>query len=325
MRKRWMMALAIAAIVPCSQLAQNAHAQRYPAKTVRIVVASSAGSGTDTGGRIIAAGLAEVFGQQVIVDNRAGAGGNIGAEMVAKAPPDGYTLLHMSSALTANAVLYKSLPYDLVRDFAAISMLIMQPNLLVVHPSLPVRTVGELVRLAKARPGAIDYASGGTGTGTFIGVELFKEAAGVNLLHVPYKGGGPALASLIAGETSVSILALSATLAHVRSGRFRLLAVTSARRAPMLAEYPTVAESGYPGFEFEVRHGLMAPAKTPRETLMTIHAAALAALKIPAIGKRIDDLGYVPIGNQPDEFAAHIKAEIANQGKLLGRLGVKAE
>jgi tripartite-type tricarboxylate transporter receptor subunit TctC len=325
MRKRWMMALAMVAFVPCSQLVQNAHAQRYPAKTVRIVVASSAGSGTDTGGRIIAAGLAEVFGQQVIVDNRAGAGGNIGAEMVARAPPDGYTLLHMSSALTANAVLYKSLPYDLVRDFAAISLLIMQPNLLVVHPSLPVRTVGELVRLAKARPGAIDYASGGTGTGTFVGVELFKEAAGVNLLHVPYKGGGPALASLIAGETSVSILALSATLAHVRGGRLRLLAVTSARRAPMLAEYPTVAESGYPGFEFEVRHGLMAPAKTPRETIMTIHGAALAALKIPAIGKRIDDLGYVPIGTQPDEFAAHIKAEIANQGKLLGRLGVKAE
>ena len=317
--------LAMVTIVPCSQFLSKAHAQRYPAKTIRIVVASSAGSGTDTGGRIIAAGLAEVFGQQVIVDNRAGAGGNIGAELVAKAPPDGYTLLHMSSALTANAILYKSMPYDLVRDFAPISMLIMQPNLLVIHPSLPVRSVGDLVLLAKARPGAIDYASGGTGTGTFIGAELFKEAAGIDLLHVPYKGGGPALASLIAGETSVSILALSATLAHVRSGRLRLLAVTSAKRVPMLAEYPAVAELGYPGFEFEVKHGLMAPAKTPKETIMTIHTAALIALKIPSISKRIEDMGYMPIGNKPDEFAAHMNTEIANQGKLLRRLGVKAE
>ena len=325
MRELRICALAFAAVVLCCQFFFEAHAQRYPAKTIRIIVASSAGSGTDTGGRIIAAGLADIFGQQVIVDNRAGAGGNIGAEMVAKAPADGYTLLHMSSALTANAVLYKSLPYDLVRDFAPISMLIMQPNLLVVHPSMPVKTVGELVRLAKARPGAIDYSSGGTGTGTFIGVEMFKEAAGINLLHVPYKGGGPALASLIAGETSVSILALSATLSHVRTGRLRLLAVTSGKRAPMLPEYPTVAESGYPGFEFEVRHGLMAPAKTPKETIATIHDAALAALKSPGVRKRIDELGYVAIGDQPDEFAAHIKAEIANQGRLLGRLGVKAE
>ena len=318
-------AISLALVFCAGPLAADAWAQRFPSKTVRYLVHDSAGSGTDTCGRIMAAGMAEVFGQQVIVDNRGGAGGNIGADIAAKAPADGYTILHMSLALAGNVTLYRSLPYDLVRDFAPVSMIFMQPNLVVVHPSLPVKTIGDFVKLAKSRPGQIDYATGGAGTGAFIATEMFKEVAGINLVHVPYKGGGPALASLLAGETSVSFLPLATTLPHIRAGRLKLLAATSGRRAPMLPDTPTISESGYPGYESELRYGLMVPAKTPKEIIATIHGAALAALNNPGVNKRLNDLGYVPLGNTPEEFAAVIKSEIAKLGTLLRRLGVTAD
>ena len=303
----------------------DALAQRFPSKTVRYLVHDSAGSGTDTSGRIMAAGLAEVFGQQVVVDNRGGAGGNIGADLAAKAPADGYTILHMSMALAGNVTLYRNLPYDLVRDLSPISLIFMQTNLVVVHPSLPVKTIGDFVRLAKTKPGQIDYATGGAGTGAFIATEMFKEAAGINLMHVPYKGGGPALASLLAGETSVSFLPLATTLPHIRAGKLKLLAATSSKRAPMLPDAPTIAESGYPGYEAELRYGLMVPSKAPKEIVSTIHGAVTAALNNPAVGKRLNDLGYVPVGSTPDELAAVIKSEIAKLGTLLRRLGVTAD
>lgn len=270
-------------------------------------------------------GLAEVLGQQVIVDNRGGAGGNIGAEIAAKAPADGYTLLHMSLALATNVTLYRNLPYDLVRDFAPISMPFMQPNLVVVHPSLPAKSIGELVKLAKARPGKIDYATAGTGTGAFIATEMFKESAGINLMHVPYKGGGPALAGLLGGETSVGFLPLATTLSHIQAGRLRLLAVASAKRVPMLPECPTVAESGYPGYESELRYGLLAPAKTSREIIAATHGAVITALNNPTVRKRLNDGGYVAMGNQPDEFAAYLKSEIAKLATLFRRLHVTAD
>ena len=307
------------------QIPADAWAQRFPSKTVRYLVHDSAGSGTDTCGRIMAAGMAEVFGQQIIVDNRGGAGGNIGADIASKAPADGYTILHMSLALAGNVTLYRNLPYDLVRDFAPVSMIFMQPNLVVVHPSLPVKTIGDFVRLAKSRPGQIDYATGGAGTGAYIATEMFKEMAGINLVHVPYKGGGPALGSLLAGETSVSFLPLATTLPHIRAGKLHLLAATSGKRAPMLPDTPTIAESGYPGYESELRYGLMVPAKTPKEIIATIHGAAIAALNNAGVSKRLNDLGYVPLGNTPEEFAAVIKSEIAKLGTLLRRLGVTAD
>ena len=307
------------------QIPADAWAQRFPSKTVRYLVHDSAGSGTDTCGRIMAAGMAEVFGQQIIVDNRGGAGGNIGADIASKAPADGYTILHMSLALAGNVTLYRNLPYDLARDFAPVSMIFMQPNLVVVHPSLPVKTIGDFVRLAKSRPGQIDYATGGAGTGAFIATEMFKEMAGINLVHVPYKGGGPALGSLLAGETSVSFLPLATTLPHIRAGKLHLLAATSGKRAPMLPDTPTIAESGYPGYESELRYGLMVPAKTPKEIIATIHGAAIAALNNAGVSKRLNDLGYVPLGNTPEEFAAVIKSEIAKLGTLLRRLGVTAD
>ena len=299
-------------------------AQNYPVKPVRLLVPFSAGSGVDTIGRIIAGGLTEVFGQQVVVDNRAGAAGNIGAEFVAKAVPDGYTVLLVNAGFAANVTLYRNLAYDLVRDFAPVTQLASGPALVVVHPSLPVKSMGDLVKLAKVKPGAINYASGGVGTPTFVAAELFKGQAGIDLLHVPYRAGGEALTSVIAGETSVYFAPLASTLPQIRQNRLRPLAITSAKRLPMMPEYPTVAESGYPGYEFASWYGLLVPVKTLKETIATIRGAALTVLNNPNVIKRFHDLGYALIGDQSEEFAARIKSEIEKQGKILRELRVTA-
>ena len=305
--------------------ASSSWAQRYPAKVVRLLVPFSPGSGSDTLGRIIAGGLTDVFGQQVIVDNRAGAAGNIGAEIAAKAPPDGYTLLLANLGHAANVSLYRNLPYDVVRDFAPVTQLASAPAIVVAHPSLPVRSLDELVKLSKARPGAINYASGGVGTPTFVAAELFKAQAGVNLLHVPYRAGGEALTAVLSGEVSIYFSPLATALPHVRQGRLRPLAVTAAKRVPVLPEYPTVAELGYPGYQSGNWYGLLVPAKTPKEIIAAIRAAAVAALNNETIGRRLADLGYVAIGDQPEEFAAHIKAEIESLGKILRESRITAE
>jgi len=305
--------------------ASSSWAQRYPAKVVRLLVPFSPGSGSDTLGRIIAGGLTDVFGQQVIVDNRAGAAGNIGAEIAAKAPPDGYTLLLANLGHAANVSLYRNLPYDVVRDFAPVTQLASAPAIVVAHPSLPVRSLDELVKLSKARPGAINYASGGVGTPTFVAAELFKAQAGVNLLHVPYRAGGEALTAVLSGEVSIYFSPLATALPHVRQGRLRPLAVTAAKRVPVLPEYPTVAELGYPGYQSGNWYGLLVPAKTPKEIIAAIRAAAVTALNNETIGRRLADLGYVAIGDQPEEFAAHIKAEIESLGRILRESRITAE
>ena len=305
--------------------ASSSWAQRYPAKVVRLLVPFSPGSGSDTLGRIIAGGLSDVFGQQVIVDNRAGAAGNIGAEIAAKAPPDGYTLLLANLGHAASVSLYRNLPYDVVRDFAPVTQLASAPAIVVAHPSLPVRSLDELVKLSKARPGAINYASGGVGTPTFVAAELFKAQAGVNLLHVPYRAGGEALTAVLSGEVSIYFSPLATALPHVRQGRLRPLAVTAAKRVPVLPEYPTVAELGYPGYQSGNWYGLLVPAKTPKEIIAAIRAAAVAALNNETISRRLADLGYVAIGDQPEEFAAHIKAEIESLGKILRESRITAE
>jgi tripartite-type tricarboxylate transporter receptor subunit TctC len=285
----------------------------------------SPGSGSDTLGRIIAGGLTDVFGQQVIVDNRAGAAGNIGAEIAAKAPPDGYTLLLANLGHAANVSLYRNLPYDVVRDFAPVTQLASAPAIVVAHPSLPVRSLDELVKLAKARPGAINYASGGVGTPTFVAAELFKAQAGVNLLHVPYRAGGEALTAVLSGEVSIYFSPLATALPHVRQGRLRPLAVTAAKRVPVLPEYLTVAELGYPGYQSGNWYGLLVPAKTPKEIIAAVRTGAVAALNNETIGRRLADLGYVAIGDQPEEFAAHIKAEIESLGRILRESRITAE
>ncbi len=307
------------------QFTADGWAQSYPVKVVRLLVAFSAGSGTDTIGRIVAGGLSEVFGQQVIVDNRAGAAGNIGAGIAAKAPPDGYTLFLVNMAYAANVSLYRNLSYDLLRDFSPVTQFATGPYVAVVHPSLPVQSINELVKLAKSRPGAIDYSSGGTGTATFLVVELFKRQAGVNLLHVPYRAGGEALTAVLSGEVSVYFAPLATALPQIQRGRLRLLAVTSAKRLPLLPEYPTVAESGYPGYEFGNWYGFLVPAKTPKETIATIRGATVSALNNPGVSKRLTDLGYLSIGDQPEEFGAHIKSEIVKLAKIIKALNLTAD
>jgi len=299
-------------------------AQSYPARVVRYVIPMSPGSGADTLGRIVCGGLTQVFGQQVIVDNRTGAAGNIGADAAARSPADGYTLFQASSTHAANVSLYRNLPYDLVRDFAPVTQLASSPSVLVVHPSLPVKSIAELVKLAKSKPGAINYASTGIGSATWVAGELFKGVAGVDLLHVPYRGGGESLTAVVAGEVSVYFAPLAAALSLIQQGRLRPLAVTTAKRLPLLPEYPTVAESGYAGYQSGNWYGIVAPAKTPKEIIAILRGAVVTTLHDPIVSKRLSDLGYVSVGDQPEEFGAFIKSEIATLAKIIQRTGATA-
>ena len=302
-----------------------AHGQAYPGKAVRLIVPSSPGSGFDVIGRITAAGLAEEFGQQVIVDNRTGANGNIGAEIASKAPADGYTLLLGAASHTANMIIYRNQQFDFVRDFTPVTLLASSPSVVTVHPSLPVKSIAELVRLAKARQGQLNYGSTGTGSTSYIGAEMFKDRAGINIVHVPYRGGGEAATAAVSGEVSVYMPPLAPALPHIQSGKLRLLAVTSVKRIALLPDAPTVAESGYPGFDFGSWNGIMVPAKTPKEVVARIYTATLATLKNPAVMKRMTDMGYVVVGNTPEQFAAHIKAELEGLGNILRSLRGTAE
>ena len=298
--------------------------QAYPVKPVRYLIPMSPGSGADTIGRIVAGGMAPALGQQVVIDNRTGAAGNIGAELAAKSLPDGYTVFQASMTHAVNVTLYHNLAYDLVRDFAAVTLIATSPSMVVVHPSLPVKSLAELVRLAKAKPGELNYASTGAGTATFLAAEMFKSAAGVNLLHVPYRGGGEALIAVVTGEVSVYLGPMATVLPQVQHGKLRGLAVTTLQRLPAL-NYPTVAESGYPGYEAGNWYGLVAPAKTPREAIAALRNAVVASMKSPAVAKRMEDLGYVAIGNQPEEFAAYIRSEIDKLAQILKQVGAKQE
>ena len=299
-------------------LPQGALAQNYPARTVRLVASST--GGVEIVARILADKLSQSFGQQVIVDPRAAAAGNVAAEIVAKAPADGYTVLMMTITHTVNASLYRNLPYDLVRDFAPVTRLVSTPLVVVAHPSLPAKSIGELVKLAKAKPGAINYASAGTGRPTHLAPELFKKQAGVNMVHVPYKGGGEAQTSVVVGETSVYFANIGTALPFIQQGALRALGVTSVKRVPMLPDCPTIAEAGYPGYQAESWFGLMVPAKTPGEVIATIRAATISALNNPDVVKRLNALAYIPVGDQSAEFGAYIHSEIARYRRVVNDL-----
>lgn len=294
-----------------------AQAQSYPTRHIRLLVPFSAGSGSDTIGRIIAKGLAQHLGQQVIVDNRAGAAGTIGAEVVARANPDGHTMLLVNMAHAASVSMIRNLPYDLRRDLAPVTQIASSPSIVVVHPSLPANSLQTLVKLAKGKPGDIHYASGGIGTPTFLAGELFKERAGIDLLHVPYRSGGEAMTAVLSGQISVYFAPLAAALGHVRHGRLRPLAVTSPKRVAVLPEAPTVEESGYPGYQAGNWYGLAVPVKTPTEIIAAIRGAALNALQSPETGKALTELGYVLIGDEPEQFAEHINTEVDKLAKIL--------
>ena len=290
-------------------------AQDYPSKPIRYIVTSSPGSGLDIYGRIIAGGLTEVLGQQVFVENRAGAGGNIAAAIAAKAPADGYTLLQINNNHTINVTLYRNLTYDVIRDFSPIAKVFQSPYIIAVHPSLPVKSISELIKLAKSRPGELTYSSAGAGSGTFMATALFKSQTGVDMLHIPYVGGGPALRAVLSGEVPVYSPPLSSAITHIPQ-RLRALAVTSGKRHSLLPGVPTVAES-VPGYEFDAWAGLMVPVNTPKEVIARVRSAVVSALNSPEASKRLRDLGNDFVGDQPGELAAFLKQDIEKMAKLI--------
>jgi tripartite-type tricarboxylate transporter receptor subunit TctC len=297
----------------------------YPAKPVRIVVPSSAGGGTDITARIIAPKLAERLGQQVVIDNRPGAGTMIGMELAAKAPPDGYTLLVAPSTLAINSAMYKKVPYDPVRDFAPITQLIAAPNMLVVHPSVPARTVKELISFARARPGQLNYASAGPGTNPHLSMELFLNMTGTRMVHIPYKGLAPGIIDLLAGHVSVAVATMLTGLPHVRSGRLRCLGTTGEKRASVLPDAPTVSEAGVPGYEASQWYGFLAQAQTPKEIVSRLHGETIRILQAPDMKERLGADGTEPVGNTPEEFARYIREELVKWAKVAKAAGIRPE
>ena len=304
------------------QFAASSWAQNYPTKPIRFIVPGT--GAVDILGRIVGGKLAQILGQQVIVDNRPGAGGNIGAEIAASASADGYTLFAMTIAHTANATLYRKLSYDLLRDFEPVALLASTPLVVVVKPSWPVKSISDLVNLAKAKPGTMNYASAGAGRPNHLATELFKKLTGIDMVHVPYKGGGEAQTSILTGETQVYFATAGTAVALIKSGGLRALAVTTEKRVPVLSTVPTIAESGYPGYKAGSWFGLLVPAKTPKEIIATIHKATVSTLNDPDVRKRLNDLTYITDGNTPAEFGAFIRSEIATYGKLIKELGLTA-
>ena len=297
----------------------------YPIRPVRIIVPQSPGGTTDLTARLIAPLLSERFGQSVIVDNRPGAGSLLGTELAAKAVPDGYTLLVTGPGITVFPSLYKSLAFDPVKDFAPIMTLSQYPYVLVVPPSLPVKNVKELIALGKAKPGELNYASGGAGTGTHLGAELFMMTAGIEMVHIPYKGGGPALNALMAGQVQVYFAALPSTTLLLQSGKLKPLAVTSAKRASATPDLPTIAESALPGFEQITWNGLLAPARTPRSVLDRIHRDAHTAVNLDSTRERFASQGAEIGSLGPDAFAAMIKREVVQWARVIKQAGIKPE
>ena len=305
--------------------AGGALAQAYPARPIRLVVPQSPGGSTDQVARPLAKQLGEVLGQAVVVDNRAGAGSVIGTDIVAKAAPDGYTLLAVAASFTISPALYKQLPYDAARDFTPITMVSAFPNILVVHPSLPVASFSELISYLKKNPGKANYSSSGIGTGTHLSMELLKHLAGIDLVHVPYKGGAPSVNALLGGEVQVTLATISTALPHVKNGRLRVLAVTSGKRVSSLPEVPTLQESGVKDYEYSSWIGLLAPAKTPRAVVEKLGAAAARAARTPEMKTVLALEGAEPIGNSPDEFAVQVRTEIDRWAKLVAATGIKAD
>jgi tripartite-type tricarboxylate transporter receptor subunit TctC len=296
----------------------------YPAKTVRIIVGFSPGGSTDVTARILAQKMSESWRQQVIVENRPGAGGNIGAEAVAKAPADGYTLLLATTGIMAiNHRLYRTLPYDALRDLAPITQIGSLPLILIVHPSLPVRSVKDLIALAKAKPGQLSYASSGVGGATHMTAEVFRMLAGVDIVHIPYKGSGQAMADLIGGQVPLAFDQITSSLPHVESGKLRALAVTSGKRFAAVPQLPTMSEAGVPGYEAVSWNGLAAPAATPADVLTRIHAEVARVVQLPDIKERFFRDGIEPVASTPDQFAAHIRAERAKWDKVVAAAGIK--
>ena len=290
-------------------LAQPASAQSYPSRPIRLVVPAAPGGGTDIIARILAEGLTPVLGKPIIVDNRPGAGTTLGSDIVAKAPADGYTLLISPNALAFNAALYRKLPYDTLRAFIPISLVAEQPNVLVAHPSLSARSFKEFVALARAQPGKLTYASGGVGVGSHLAMELLLMSQKIELVHVPYKGVGPALTALLGNQHSVFLSTFASALPHIKAERLRAFAVTSAKRASTLPEVPTIAEAGVPGYEYSTWYGLLAPARTPGAIIAKLNQVIGDVLNSQKIREQYVSQGLTPIPSTPAEFSTYLRSE----------------
>ena len=307
-------------------LAVSAAAQQaYPNKPVRVIVAFAPGGIADFAARSVSQKLSENLGVPVVVENRPGAGGITGAEIVARAAPDGYTLLVTSISHTINPSVRKNLPFDAVRDFSPVTLITDAPNFLVVHPSLPVKSVKELAALARARPGQITYASSGSGTSTHLSGELFKSLARIDIVHVPYKGGGPAVIDLIGGHVLMMFSTLPSALQQVRAGRLRGLAVTGSRRFPAASEFPTMIEAGVAGYEVSGWSGMFAPAGTPKDAVGRLAGEIAKILRAPELKERFFVQGAEPVGNTPEEFSAFVRSEIAKWKKVVEFSGMRAD
>jgi tripartite-type tricarboxylate transporter receptor subunit TctC len=318
--------LALIASVLLAGLIHPAAAQTtYPEKPIRLVVGFPPGSNPDTVARLLGQKLAEALGQPIVVENIAGAAGSIGADRVAKAVPDGYTLGLLSQPqLAVNPSLYK-LPYDPIKDFAPVSQIATSPFLLVVHNALPAKTVKAFVSVAKAQPGGFTFASAGTGSTPHLAAELFKSVAGLDMRHVPYKGVGPATPDLLGGRVTMIFFPISVGLPLVREGKLHALGVTSLRRSSAIPELPTIAESGYPGFEVQSWNGLLTPIATPAPIVRKLYLETIKALAHPDLRAKLAELGLETIGNSPDEFAALIKSEIPKWAKVIKEAGIKPD
>jgi tripartite-type tricarboxylate transporter receptor subunit TctC len=316
----------IASFVLVASFTLPAGAQTYPSRPVKLVVGFPPGGGTDILARIVAQKLSDSWGQQAIVENRPGASATIGANAVAKAPPDGYTL--SMGQLTPNAIapaLMPNLPYDAVKDFVPIILVATSPNVLVVHPGLPVMSVTELVILAKSKPGKLTYASSGLGSLQHIAAELFKAVANVDIIHVPFKGSGQAVVDLVSGQVDMNFDAIPPVIQHIKSGRLRAIAVTAAKRASGFPELPTIAETGYADYDLTTWWGLFAPAGTPADVVAKVHKDTLAALQNAEVKERFANLSVDAGGGTPQQFAEYVRHEIAKYDKLVKQLNIKAE
>ena len=300
-------------------------AQSYPSRPIRIIVPQSPGASTDITARLVAQGLNEAFKQPVIVDNRPGSSGIAGTELVARATPDGYTLMVVASSFSINPALGRKLPYDSIRDFTTVTQLSKFPNMLAAHPSTPVKTLQDVMALAKAKPGQVTYASAGVATGTHMTAELLRYMTKIDLLHVPYKGGGPAMTAAMGGQTQLIVATSVGLLPHVRAGKLRAIAVTSAKRSAAAPDIPTIAESGVPGYEHEPWNGMFGPAGMPKAVLARVNAEVVRVLNAPEAKKVLEGDGADIVGNSPEQFGAVLKAEIAKWTKVAKAAGIKAE
>jgi tripartite-type tricarboxylate transporter receptor subunit TctC len=300
-------------------------ADPWPVRPIRMIVAYPPGGGTDQVGRVMAEQLAQSLGQNVVIDNRGGATGNIGTELAARALPDGYTLLMGNVAPNAvNVSLFKKLGFDPVKDFSPVSLVAVTPNILVAHPSMPVKTVADLVALAKAKPGTLNFPSAGVGSSSHLAGEMLKSMAGIDMVHVPYKGGGPALIATISGQVQIMFATLPAAMPHVKSGKVRPVAVTTAKRSQAMPDLPTIAESGVKGYEAATWYGLLAPTRTPKPVIDRLHGETVKILAGPT-RQRLEAQGFEPDGGTPTAFAAYIKSEIAKWAKVIKQAGIPAE